>query len=693
MKNLLKKLIIPALMVLAIVCAAPMASAADYPFTYEVGENGVSIISCNVDFEGEIVIPDKIDGVAVTTIKAAAFSGAEGVTAITLPSGLITIDESAFEGCTSIKKIVIPDSVVAVGENAFASCASLTDLTIGKGLTKISKGMFEGCTSLSSVVLHKNIAEIDDYAFSCCDSLKDIIIYPYVTSMGNYVFYDCDSLEKIALPETITVVGEGLFGDCNNLKSISLQDTVTTIEVLAFENCTSISEVYYTGSLAKWSQISVGEEGNDSIYNGTVYYKHAHEYEKVTLIDATCDKAGTANFSCVCGYTYIGQVPALGHERVVIPGVDVTCTENGKTEGEKCSRCGVILTNQVTIPATGHLSVVDEAVEATCTSEGKTKGSHCETCGEVFVKQEIVKKKPHNNLNEVTKATLSKNGRKISTCKDCGHVENKVLYNVSQITVTSAYVYTGKTITPTVTVKDSEGNMLIKDTDYTVTYSGTRKEIGKYTLKVTLKGDYSGNKTLSYSITADKTASIKRTSATNGTMKLTWSKVAGATGYYVYIYNKTSDTKNPKRLATVTGTTYTITKDYNGKALTVGKDYKIAVRAFTKLSDGSILYAKSGVAKTFKLYPATPTLKMTTTKGKVNFTWNNVAGEKGYQIWYSTSKDGTYKKLSNYDANKTSASAKFTSGTTYYFKIRSYTYVDNKLVHGSYSAVQSIKVK
>lgn len=693
MKNLMKKLIIPALMILAIVCAAPMASAADYPFTYEVEQNSITIVSLKADIEGEVVIPDKIDGVPVTAIGAGAFSGAEGVTAVTLPSGLTTIGDSAFEGCTSIEKLVIPDSVVTVGENAFASCASLSDLTIGKGLTKISKGMFEGCSSLATVALPKNITAIDNYAFSCCDSLTDIVIYPYVTSIGSYVFYDCDSLEKIALPETITVISEGLFGECDKLKSVSVQESLTAIEAHAFENCGAIAEVYYTGALGKWSQIAIESEGNDSIYNGTVYYKHAHEYEKTGIIDATCDKAGTANFSCACGYTYIGPVPALGHERVVIPAIKETCTTDGKTEGEKCSRCGIILTHQVTIPAPDHLKVTVDAVPATCQKEGSTKGVYCKNCGHVFIKSEVVEKKPHNFVNEVTKATLTKNGKKVSTCKDCGDVVSKDLYNVSQIKITSSYVYTGKAITPTVTVADSADNKLVKGVDYVVTYSGTRTEIGKYTVKVTLKGDYSGNKTLSYSITAGKTATIKSATTSKGTMKLTWSKVEGATGYYVYIYNKTSDTKNPKRLATVTGTTYTITKDYNGKALTVGKDYKIAVRAFTKLSDGSILYAKAGVAKTFKLYPATPTLKLTTTKGKVNFAWNNVAGEKGYQIWYSTSKNGTYKKLSNYAANSTSATANFKSGTTYYFKIRSYTYVGKTLVHGYYSPVQSIKVK
>ncbi len=696
MKKILSKLIVPALMVIALVCAAPVANAADYPFTYEVRDGGVVIVSVNAEFEGAIAIPDKIDGVPVTIISDGAFFEAENVSSITLPASLKTIGNSAFEGCISIKELIIPDSVTSIGEGAFASCAGLEKVSIGKGISKISKAMFEGCSSLNGVILPENIKAIDEYAFSCCDALETIAIYPHVSEIGNYAFYDCDSLSKIALPETVTVIGEGLFAECEKLTSVSFQDTVTDIEALAFDGCSGIKDVYYTGSMAKWSQIAIDTEGNDVIYNGTIYYKHEHTYKEDVLTSATCTNKGMGNYVCDCGYAHKSEIPALGHSAEAIAEIPATCTTAGMTSGEKCSRCGVILTQPQTIPAPGHLEVTDAAVEATCVSEGKTRGSHCDACGEVFVKQEIIEKKPHNATHEVTKATTSKNGKKISTCKDCGNVETTILYNVSQFKLEdTSFAYTGKTINPSVTVKDSDGNTLKEDTDYTVTYSEGCKSIGKYTVKIKLMGDYSGSKKVSFTITPAKTKKIESKTSASGSIALSWDAVEGATGYRVYVY-KSISSKTRIKLASVTGkTAYTALKDYNGKALKAGESYKFAIQAYKKFKDGTVIFAKNGVAVTVTIAPATPSsLKVTSTeKGKVSLSWTNVAGEDGYTVFYSTSKNGTYKKLDGTKANVVKLTDKLTSGKTYYFKVRAYAAGPDGNVRSGYSPVKSVKVK
>ena len=694
MKNLFKKLLIPALMVFVLVCAAPVANAADLPFTYEVRDGGVVIVACKADYEGKVEIPDKIDGVPVTIISDGAFFEAEGVTAVTLPSSLKTIGNSAFEGCIAIEKIVIPDSVKTVGENAFTSCASLKSVTLGKGMDTVSRAMFEGCTALSGVVLPENIKTIDDYAFSCCDSLETIAIYPHVTKIGNYAFYDCDSLAKIALPETVTVIGEGTFAECEKLASVSLQKTVTEIEALAFDGCEKMT-VYYTGSMAAWAHIAIEEEGNEPLTTATLAVGHKHDDKQEVLREPDCTEKGLGNFTCECGYAYKGEIPALGHNKVNIPEIPATCTTAGSTAGEECSRCHVIITQPQTIPAPGHAEVVDAAVEPTCTSEGKTRGSHCEACGEVFVKQEVIKKLPHNDTHEVTKATTSKNGKKISTCKDCGDVRTTILYNVSQFKLAdTSYAYTGKVITPAVTVKDSDGNTLKEDVDYTVTYPDGRKSIGKYTVKITLKGDYSGSKKVSFTITPAKTSKIT-SKTTEKSVALTWNAVEGATGYRVYVY-KTVNGKTRVKLASVTGkTTYTALKDYNGKALKAGETYKFAIQAYKKYKDGTVIYAKNGVAYTVTIAPVAPSsLKVTSTaKGKVSLSWTNVAGEDGYTVFYSTSKNGTYKKLDGTKADVAKLTASLTSGKTYYFKVRAYCAGPDGNVRSGYSPVKSVKVK
>ena len=42
-----------------------------------------------------------------------------------------------------------------------------------------------------------------------------------------------------------------------------------------------------------------------------------------------------------------------GHTPVAVPSIAATCTEDGLTEGSKCSVCGQVLVAQEIIPATG----------------------------------------------------------------------------------------------------------------------------------------------------------------------------------------------------------------------------------------------------------------------------------------------------------------------------------------------------
>ena len=65
------------------------------------------------------------------------------------------------------------------------------------------------------------------------------------------------------------------------------------------------------------------------------------------------------------------------HTPETVPAKAATCTENGLTDGEKCSVCGNILTAQSAIPAKGH----SPGKAATCTT-----AQRCIVCGETLVK-------------------------------------------------------------------------------------------------------------------------------------------------------------------------------------------------------------------------------------------------------------------------------------------------------------------
>ena len=126
-----------------------------------------------------------------------------------------------------------------------------------------------------------------------------------------------------------------------------------------------------------------------------------HEWESDYQIDKQADHftPGSKSIHCkLCGTIKEGSeevIPAEGHSGVLIKGHAATCTEDGLTDGEKCSVCNEWLTKQEVIPAKGHQKEVVKGYAATCTKEGLTDGEKCSVCGEWITKQEVIKAKGH----------------------------------------------------------------------------------------------------------------------------------------------------------------------------------------------------------------------------------------------------------------------------------------------------------
>ncbi len=313
---------------------------------------------------------------------------------------------------------------------------------------------------------------------------------------------------------------------------------------------------------------------------------------------------------------------------------------------------------------------------ATC-----TKAKTCSVC-----KTTSGKALGHTYKNVTSKATLTKNGKVVTKCSVCGNVsKTTTVYYPKTIKLSATeYTYNKKIKTPTVTVKDSKGNTLKKDTDYTVSYEKGRKVPGKYTVKITFKGKYEGVKRLYFTIKPRVTSKITA-SQTTTTITLKWTAVTGADGYRVYKYN--TKKKKYEKLKDVTKTTLKISD------LKAGTVYKYKVRAYTK-DDGTIWGDYSKVFETATKCKTPKITKLTTTKGKASLVWSNVSGESGYQVYYSTKKDSGYKKVKSYKANVLKGSkSKLKSGKKYYFKVRAYKKTDSGTVYSSWSKVKSIKVK
>ena len=159
----------------------------------------------------------------------------------------------------------------------------------------------------------------------------------------------------------------------------------------------------------------------------------------------------------------------------------------------------------------------------------------------------------------------------------------------------TSYTYTGKEIKPAVTLSTADGP-LNKDY-YTVTYKNN-KNVGKASAVVTLKGNYSGSKTVSFVINPKGTSLSKVTKAKKAaTVK--WKKQSAKmsssriTGYQILLATNSKFTKN-KKTVTVKGYKNVSKKV---KKLKGGKKYYVKVRTY-KTVGGTKYYSTWSKVKT-----------------------------------------------------------------------------------------------
>jgi hypothetical protein len=165
--------------------------------------------------------------------------------------------------------------------------------------------------------------------------------------------------------------------------------------------------------------------------------------------------------------------------------------------------------------------------------------------------------------------------------------------------------YTGSRIKPVAAISITDGaNTLLRGTDYRIDEYGTNITPGTGTIKVSGLGNYTGTKTITFTIfqkvqkvVAPKKLNISKiSSASKRTLKVTWKKDASANGYQILL---ATDKKFKKGKKTVNITSYkTVTKTI--KKLKSSKTYYVKIRAYKNVN-GKKLYGVYGSPKAIRV--------------------------------------------------------------------------------------------
>ena len=198
-------------------------------------------------YEGEqpanMILPEKINGISVTSIGGSAFFGCRILRSVTIPDSVTSIGSSAFSDCSRLTSVTIPEGVTSIGNSAFSDCSSLTSVTIPNSVTSIGSYAFSDCSSLTSVTIPNSVTDIGNFAFRACSSLTSVTISEGLTSISWGLFYDCSSLTSVTIPDSVTSIGSFAFRSCSSLTDLTIPEGMINISEGAFRGCDSLTSV------------------------------------------------------------------------------------------------------------------------------------------------------------------------------------------------------------------------------------------------------------------------------------------------------------------------------------------------------------------------------------------------------------------------------------------------------------------
>jgi flagellar basal body-associated protein FliL len=223
-----------------------------------------------------------------------------------------------------------------------------------------------------------------------------------------------------------------VISDTSVKTNIDKTGTAFTIKFAVAENAEVLSNLGYIAKANTAANVRLttnapaDKQGNATssvVVNPTT---HHFDFSTTETVEATCLLEGGVYVACKdegCDVKVaVSKTAALGHDEVVAPAKAATCTEDGNTEGVKCTRCDY-KTYEV-LPALGHTEVDVPAVSATCTTAGNEAGKVCSTCGEYTVEPTVIPALTHTTeIIPAVPATCTSNGTTAGAkCSVCGEV-------------------------------------------------------------------------------------------------------------------------------------------------------------------------------------------------------------------------------------------------------------------------------
>ena len=499
-----------------------------------------------------------------------AFSYNKDIKSVRLPDAITQIPYKAFSGCTNLKNIRLPDSVTQIDEDAFGNCdlqeQVVQEIVSSDNITFIGSRAFEGNKNIFTVHIGKNVEYIQTETFNYmstpsfhdCTNLTSITVSPenqtYTSINGLLCSKDGRSLlyvpvgisGRLDVPAGIETIGREAMHYAFSIKIVHIPKSVKKIGSDAFPiECT---DVYYDGTEEQWNEISIGKNYNSDFPSGVTLH---FTCEKHTYQNGVCTRCGAkdpnykltapsvkTDYLISTGKPYIKWAAVAGDSKYEVyrsGSKDGTYTLLGTTTAtnytDNKANAGYIYYYKVkAVNANSIKSNYSATVAATChCARPVVKPDYLISTGKPYIKWTAV--------SGASKYYVYRSGSSNGTYKYVG--------------TTTATNYT-----------DNKANA-----GYTYYY------------KVKAVSKVSSGANSYYSVVIGATCHCARPSVkittSNGSPKLTWNAVAGASQYEVY--RATSKNGSYTKMFTTSNLSYTNT---SAKA---GTTYYYKVKAVSKV--------------------------------------------------------------------------------------------------------------
>ena len=273
-------------------------------------------------------------------------------------------------------------------------------------------------------------------------------------------------------------------------------------------------------------------------------------------------------------------------------------------------------------------------------------------------KEYVVKYENNINAGEAT-AIITGKGSYTGTVRKKFKISPR---NISKGTMQIAgQTYTGKSLKPEVVV--SYNGQVVAKSNYTIAYKNNINA-GYAAAIISGKGNYSGKKEIRFKIAPKSVSSIS----------------------FQEIKNQVYTGKNIQ--PAIAGTyNQTILSGKDFSSITYQNNKNIGVAKISFKGKGNFTGSRT---LTFRIVPKTVTgIKVAATDTSITLSWKKDSLIQGYEIYRATSKNGTYKKVATLTKNSQIkwSDKKVSSGTAYYYKIRSYKKVSGEYIRSNATSV------